>query len=188
MNELKMKKDDVTNNLKRLKRKKTKLEKSADKSKEEFITEESRIQFEKNNLQDALQAKIQAIENLTRPDISQNSIRIHGILDRSIQEKEKSINDKEKELECPVCLEIAQVPIFMCEEQHVICSGCRMSDKVDRCPMCRVEYSGRPRRHRYAEKSLEDLVKMKEELSELKEERNQLSIDYGEGGKRARGV
>ena len=55
--------------------------------------------------------------------------------------------------------------------------------------MCRVEYPpGPPRRHRYAEKSLEDLVKMKEELSELKEERNQLSIDYGEGGKRARGV
>ena len=81
MNELKMKKDDVANNLKILKRKKTKLEKSADKSKEEFITEESRIQIEKNNLQDALQTKIQAIENLTRPDISQNSIRIHGILE-----------------------------------------------------------------------------------------------------------
>ena len=174
MNELKMKKDDVANNLKILKRKKTKLEKSADKSKEEFKTEASRIQFEKNNLQDALQTKIQAIENLTRPDISQNSIRIHGILERSIHEKEKSINDKEKELECPVCLEIAQVPIFMCEEQHVICSGCRMSDKVDKCPMCRVEYTGKPRRHRFAEKILEEVTRMREEVSRLKEEQGQL--------------
>ena len=36
--------------------------------------------------------------------------------------------------------ETAQVPIYMCEEQHVICSSCRMSDKVDKCPMCRLKY------------------------------------------------
>ena len=65
----------------------------------------------------------------------------------------------------------------MCEEQHVICSSCRMSDKVDKCPLCRIEYSGKPRRHRYAEKNLEDLVKLREELSRLTEERAQLSAD-----------
>ena len=66
-----------------------------------------------------------------------------------------------------------------------------MIDKMSQvsiCPECREAYPEKGKRHRYAEKSLEDLVKMKEELSELKEERNQLSIDYGEGVKRARGV
>ena len=89
---------------------------------------------------------------------------------------EKSINDKEKDLECPVCLEIAQAPIFMCEEQHVICSGCRMSDKVNKCPLCQVEYPpGPPRRHRYAEKDLEELTRMRGEVSRLKEEQAQLN-------------
>ena len=35
------------------------------------------------------------------------------------------IEDKEKELECPVCLEVASVPIFMCDELHLLCSSCR---------------------------------------------------------------
>ena len=34
------------------------------------------------------------------------------------------IEVKEKELECPVCLEVASVPIFMCDELHLICSSC----------------------------------------------------------------
>ena len=32
---------------------------------------------------------------------------------------------KEKELECPVCLETASAPILMCEDQHLICNSCR---------------------------------------------------------------
>ena len=35
------------------------------------------------------------------------------------------IEEKEKELECPVCLETAAPPIFMCEEQHLVCESCR---------------------------------------------------------------
>ena len=38
---------------------------------------------------------------------------------------EKKIADKEKELECPICPEVAFVPIYCCEAQHVICSLCR---------------------------------------------------------------
>ena len=38
---------------------------------------------------------------------------------------ERKIADKEKELECPICLEVAFVPIYCCEAQHVICSLCR---------------------------------------------------------------
>ena len=38
---------------------------------------------------------------------------------------DNKIETKEKELECPVCLEVASVPIFMCDESHLICSSCR---------------------------------------------------------------
>ena len=35
------------------------------------------------------------------------------------------ILEKEEELQCPVCLETASVPIYMCSEQHLVCSVCR---------------------------------------------------------------
>ena len=35
------------------------------------------------------------------------------------------IASREKELECPVCMEVASPPLFCCEDQHVICSQCR---------------------------------------------------------------
>ena len=35
------------------------------------------------------------------------------------------IEVKERELECPICLEMASVPIFMCDELHLICSSYR---------------------------------------------------------------
>merc|ERR1712183_383262 len=69
------------------------------------------------------------------------------------------INEKRKELECPVCLELACSPIFMCSEQHLICSTCR--PKLSNCPECRVAYRGQNRRHRYAEKTAEELHRLK---------------------------
>ena len=64
-----------------------------------------------------------------------------------------SIKEKENDLECPVCLEIATIPIYSCQESHLICSTCR--PKVVECPECRIEYrdNGVLRRHRYAEKN-----------------------------------
>ena len=34
------------------------------------------------------------------------------------------ISAKESDLECPVCLEISEAPIYTCLEQHIICSKC----------------------------------------------------------------
>ena len=50
----------------------------------------------------------------------------------------KSIEKKEAELECPVCFEIAEAPIFMCQQQHLICSSCQ--PRVTSCPECREPY------------------------------------------------
>ena len=73
---------------------------------------------------------------------------------------ERQIEDVEKELECPVCLETAsQAPIFKCEEDHLICSKCR--EKVSCCPVCRMEYPrGARKRLRGAERQAERLAGM----------------------------
>ena len=81
----------------------------------------------------------------------------------SINEK---IATKEQELECPVCLETASAPIFMCEEQHLVCGGCRLG--LATCPECRSVYT-RHRRHRYAERAGEELEALRREMEELLE-------------------
>ena len=42
-----------------------------------------------------------------------------------LSEYNSLIESREKELECPVCLEVASPPLFCCEDQHLICSQCR---------------------------------------------------------------
>jgi len=78
---------------------------------------------------------------------------------------DNQISEKEKELECPVCLEVAESPIFMCSELHLICCNCR--PKVKACPECRIEYEGKPKRHRYAEKTAEELVRIKKQREQV---------------------
>ena len=77
----------------------------------------------------------------------------------------KKIEAKEKDLECPVCFEVASTPIFKCSEDHLICSVCR--PKVLKCPECRLRYRGEPRRHRFAEKAAEELEELCRERAEV---------------------
>ena len=58
----------------------------------------------------------------------------------------QSIKEKEEHLECPVCLDTAEAPIYMCQEMHLICSNCR--PKLKECPECRAPYKAQLRRHR----------------------------------------
>ena len=58
----------------------------------------------------------------------------------------KAIKEKEADLECPVCFETAEAPIFACQEMHLICSNCRPMFKE--CPECRMPYQAQLRRHR----------------------------------------
>ena len=59
---------------------------------------------------------------------------------------EQQISSNESSLECPVCLEVASSPIFMCQEQHLLCGACR--PRLQACPECRIHYTGY-RRHSY---------------------------------------
>ena len=80
---------------------------------------------------------------------------------------QRFIEDKVKDLECPVCLEEAGAPIFSCMQMHVICSTCM--DKVvgNICPVCRERYGQDRMRHRFAEKISDELGQMRKELQEL---------------------
>ena len=42
-----------------------------------------------------------------------------------IEEIDRQIEAKEKELECPICFDVASPPIFRCDELHIICFDCR---------------------------------------------------------------
>ena len=46
-----------------------------------------------------------------------------------------AIEKKEEDLKCPICLETAKPPIFMCPNSHIICDAC--APKVQTCPQCR---------------------------------------------------
>ena len=94
-------------------------------------------------------------------------------LSRSLREKEEAIQQKEADLECPVCLEVATGQIFSCDRQHMVCARCR--PRVGSCPMCRRRYPTTPLRHRYAEKNVASLQKLRKEKLELEREQRNLS-------------
>ena len=83
-----------------------------------------------------------------------------------IKEKKESIKEMESSLECPVCLETANIPIFRCSKEHLICSKCR--HRISNCPVCRETYQGNPERYRLAEKIVQEVGKMKEQLVAMK--------------------
>jgi len=75
------------------------------------------------------------------------------------------IKSKEDDLECPVCLETCATPIYMCQNQHIICSYClkkvQNMKTVKDCAICRTPYPNNPERHRYKEKVATELLEMK---------------------------
>jgi len=123
--------------------------------------------------ENAIKGEIQDLEKKlseTRNSINYvtSEISVHDRASNKLDEPNKEfldfidtqIYEKERELECPVCLEVAEAPILMCSEQHLICSGCRL--KMKTCPECRTPYTGTSRRHRYAEKTAEQLSRLRE--------------------------
>jgi len=70
---------------------------------------------------------------------------------------DKEIAQKSRELECPVCLTVCQPPILRCPLDHLVCQQCR--PKLSVCGECRQQYKDEDR-HRYAERSFEDLHRL----------------------------
>ena len=133
---------------------KNNLEKSVEIEMENFKTEGEAINLEIQKLRENYDANLKDRDELVkRLDIinldpgpwSQPGGR-QGSRDRLVEFVMRSITEKEADLECPVCLEIAEAPIFMCQEMHLICSNCR--PKLKECPECRAPYKAQLRRHR----------------------------------------
>ena len=157
--------------IEKMERKRKKLEKYMESEMNRVKLEGETITNEIEKLNGSLQANIKATEDLARMDVSTKAeceatdpVKKEST-SRMVEFLATSIKEKESDLECPVCLETAEVPIFMCPEMHLICSNCR--PKVKECPECRVVYTGQPRRHRYAEKTAEELKKLRAEFKEL---------------------
>ena len=152
--------DAADENIKKIEKKKKKLENFLQSYSTEANTNIAKLQREI----DSLQRLLNAPDNESEPVESEVMTKANPEL---LQFMERQIDAVEKELECPICLEIAsQAPIFKCEEDHLICSKCRV--KVRCCPQCREEYPEGPhKRYRGAERQAERLAGMYKERESL---------------------
>merc|ERR1712129_430500 len=78
----------------------------------------------------------------------------------------EAITSKSQDLECPVCLEEANNPIYSCPARgHILCSSCRPA--VSWCPECRESLGTEWIRHRFAERTAEELQGLREKLQSM---------------------
>ena len=80
---------------------------------------------------------------------------------------QRSIEKKEEDLTCPVCLEVAKTPIYTCPDSHIICSACATIPGLNKCPECREDLPTPLKRHRFAEKIAEELEELLQATDEL---------------------
>jgi len=141
--------------IEKLTKKRMKLEKSIDMEMKKYLESDAKLKKELK----ILESKLEGLENESEPLATAEPGKHNSTMVAFLRQ---AIEGKEKDLECPVCLETAASPIFSCPESHVICSLCR--PKVGRCPECRVSYKGPPRRHRFAEKTAGELEALRHQL------------------------
>eukprot|EP00092_Neocalanus_flemingeri_P032984 GFUD01035868.1.p1 GENE.GFUD01035868.1~~GFUD01035868.1.p1 ORF type:complete len:380 (+),score=110.30 GFUD01035868.1:38-1177(+) len=77
------------------------------------------------------------------------------------------IEEKERDLECPVCFEVCTKPIFMCDISHQICKQCRPKMKV--CPQCREQYKKYKKRNTVQEMKRDQLQVLYKDVREVLE-------------------
>ena len=144
-----------TEDLKKIEKKKKKLELYLDS-----FTAETNARIQKLLEEIDFLQEVNRDTECTKPALPDSETRASP---EFLQFLERQIQDLEDELECPVCLEIAsEAPIFKCEEDHLICSKCR--EKFVRCPVCRVKYPrGTCKRLRGAERQSERLAGLNKE-------------------------
>ena len=136
-----------------------KKEKKNDRENQSSIREkEEAIRKKESELEKEKEAAIRQKES----DLEKNKQTLINSLTKTIKEKEEAIREKESNLEC---LETAGGEIFSCTEQHLVCSNCR--PRLEECPQCRQSYPPNPIRHRYAEKSVGELEKLREDLGQM---------------------
>jgi len=130
--------------------------------------ERENIEKQLGELKSKLSETLKKIENLPNSSFALETIDSGGQKQWKVEYLQKQITEKEETLECPVCFLTAGIKdrqeIFMCSEQHLVCSVCR--PRLTECPTCRERFYGRARRHRFAEKMAEELVNYHKDLAE----------------------
>jgi len=167
-NILEQKSKQCDEQIEKLEKKRKKLEKYMESEMIKVKSEGDIIKDEIDRLKDKLAENIKATEDLANSEIPKTEVvnpPKENASSRLLEFMICSIKEKENDLECPVCFETADVPIYMCSEMHLICSTCK--PKVRECPECRVPYTGPPKRHRYAEKTAEELKKLRKEYENM---------------------
>jgi len=142
----------------KLNKKRKNLEAYIDTSVEETKKKIAALEAEVKNLQVSLPPLAAKVEASASDSHQQPNLQLLEFINMKIEAREQ-------ELECPVCLETASIPIFACNDMHLICSNCR--PKVSTCPECRESYPSKAKRHRYAEKAAEELAGLLEERARV---------------------
>ena len=92
----------------------------------------------------------QSIKNTLKKDESNSQIptinkaEICASQDPLLEFLTAQIGQKELDLECPVCLETSQTPIYMCMEQHIVCSNCWQQVIRSRYELQLIEFYSTP--------------------------------------------
>ena len=79
----------------------------------------------------------------------------------SISDRERDVKALEEELECVLCQERAETPIFWSQEHSLVCSSCRAGAPGGDLLLLR---------HRFAERIARVVAGLRQELSHLKTE------------------
>ena len=151
----KIEKIKIMKDLQSLEQKKREIEKQMMLEKEELMSQQKKLSVEISSLQKSSQEYEDIASKLNLDDANKKLVAF----------LRKTIKEKEEALLCPVCLLLAAPPIFSCQKMHLVCSSCK--PKLNSCPECREEYHGELRRHRYAEKDVDELKKLREELNKI---------------------
>ena len=96
----------------------TRIENSILETKKEIALLEEDMKSLKTDLPPQSPHEARSEEGSTAKRVSQPNLQLLEFINGKILAKEQ-------ELECPVCLEVAEPPIFTCNDLHLICSDCR---------------------------------------------------------------
>jgi len=133
--------------------------------KEEEAENESRDLKNEEDLTAVTRFQLLQEVNMLRHTALQGDVPAENELIKHIRDQIRSL---EQHLQCPVCKEVSQIPIFTCSNQHHICGQCWAIIKPQGvCPSCRTNMQDPPPRHRLMENMVEQLEQSQTKLNKL---------------------
>ena len=135
----------------------------------EVLTEMELVDLEHDikELEDSISGLEQTVSTLSLAEeaVVKEASGIGGVLEFLA----RNIQEKEAELECPVCLSEASSPLYSCDYQHLVCSSCLplLQARDNLCPSCRSSYRNPVTRHRYAERIAGELAQLREQYGRM---------------------